>query len=354
MSVNTKNIFFNMFQFSFRNTETEKDYQKLREEKLRYYYKFLLGFLFFLSCFCSVFISFYLENYNKNNTLKFDIISSYLTTTLYLILIPIGWNSKNIKTMRWINYIIYFFGIYFNRSFRHILLSCTTINDSVVHLAYFLEINIRMIWALYYVHSFYENFLLNFLSIGTILLIVPFLSSYEDNIKAIVDIKTYAFILLVVSCFCYVLERHLRISFYYKWMAEKKFKWLSNVLNNMNSGFVSLKGGNLAFINNFLQKYLKDVKSHSKLITNRNEILNKNLQLETQNSKKTIIKILIYIIFVVNMPILIKTTRNEKDQNFNSNDFFTENYNEDENKEILENLFHLLSNLNIDSLSNLF
>lgn len=70
--------------------------------------------------------------------------------------------------------------------------------------------------------------------------------------------------------------------------------------------------------------------------------------------KKTNIKILIYIIFVVNMPILIKTTRNEKDQNFNSNDFFTENYNEDENKEILENLFHLLSNLNIDSLSNLF
>lgn len=286
MLSNTKNIFLNFWQFRFRNPETELDYQKMRDDKLKEYKKIILCSLLLKSVFCSVFNSFFIEYFNTSNVLKYNFISSYFTTVLYLILLFFGWNSNKTSYLRWIHYIIYFFKVLFINSTRNIILTCSNINIVFLNLAYFLELNFRMMWATYYLLSFYELLLLNFLSLAAIFSIVPYISPFESNIKGLEDLKTYVFILTFVSSFCYVLERQLRISFYYSWTSEKKAKWLSNVLNNMNSGFVSFKCDKIAFINIFLLKYLKIFKMNNKLPTSKNDfMINNLLQQQIINSK---------------------------------------------------------------------
>lgn len=286
MLANTKNIFLNFWQSRFRNPETELDYQKMRDDKLKEYKKIILCSLLLKSVCCSVFNSFFIEYFNTSNVTKYNFISCYFTTVIYLILLLFGWNSNKTRYLRWILYIIYFFKVLFINSTRSIILTCSNINIVFLNFAYFLELNCRMMWATYYLLSFYELLLLNFLSLAAIFSIVPYISHFETNIKGLEDLKTYVFILTFVSSFCYVLERQLRISFYYSWTAEKKAKWLSNVLNNMNSGFVSLKCDKIAFINIFLLKYLKIFKMNNKLPRSKNEFrINNLLQQEILNSK---------------------------------------------------------------------
>jgi hypothetical protein len=265
------NIFFNLFQFTFCNSSTESDYQKMREEKLKFYNKIILCVMLLETVMCTLFNSFFLESYHINNVFKFDIISSYIDTILYLVLLFIGWYSENIRLIRWIHYLTYYLKIFFTISTRHIIIYYTNFADSILSVFYLYEINFRLIWVLFYVHSFYENFFLNLFSIATLYLTYPFLSTYEENSKGMQDIKTYSFFLLSVCCFCYILERFLRTSYYYNWSSVKKAEWLSNVLDNMNSGFISLKGGKITFINIFLLKYLKKLKFHCKLESQRND-----------------------------------------------------------------------------------
>ena len=140
-------------------------------------------------------------------------------------------------------------------------------------------------WTSYYLLSFYEVSILNFLSCCTIFSIVPYITPREENVRGYEDLRMYAVILIFVSTFCYILERQLRISFYYSWTAEKKAKWLSNVLNNLNSGFVSFKSDKIAFINIFMLKHLKDLKLESRL-TPTKDYRNNTLHRERSNCKK--------------------------------------------------------------------
>lgn len=286
MLANTKNIFLNFWQFRFRNPETELDYQKMRDDKLKKYKKIILCSLLLKSVCCSVFNSFFIEYFNTSNVTKYNFISCYFTTVLYLILLLFGWNSNKTRYLRWILYLIYFFKAIFINSTRNIIITCSNIDIVFLHLAYFLELNCRMMWATYYLLSTYELLVLNFFSLAAIFSIVPYISPREINLKGLEDLKTYVFILTFISSFCFVLERQLRISFYYSWEAEKKAKWLSNVLNNMNSGFVSLKCDKIAFINIFLLKYLKNFKLNNKLPTSKNGFrVNNLLQQEIIKSK---------------------------------------------------------------------
>jgi hypothetical protein len=271
MSGNLKNIFFNAFQFTFCNSCIESDFQKMRDEKLKFLNKFILCIMLFQTVLGSVFISFFLEHYNTNNVFKFHFISTYIDTLLYLILLFIGWNAKNIKLIRWIHYMTYYIKIFFTISSRNIMLYFLKVDNSIFSMFFLYENIFRLIWVLFYVHSFYENLFLNMLTIATLYLTVPFLSTYEENAKGMEEIKNYSFFMVSISFFCYLVERFLRITYYHTWSAGKKAEWLSNVLNNINSGFISLKGGNISFVNIFLLKYLKMLRTLSKLESQRHD-----------------------------------------------------------------------------------
>lgn len=166
---------------------------------------------------------------------------------------------------------------------RNLLFKCSSINVAFLNLAYFFDVNVRLMWSSYYILSFYEIITLNILSIVTLFSIVPNISTEENLSKDLEALRNYVYFLSFSSTFVYILERQLIICFYCNWIAEKKAKWLSNVFNNMNSGFVSLKGDKIAFINNFLLKYLKNNKSLSKLQTIRNENIISSTETERIN-----------------------------------------------------------------------
>lgn len=238
------------------------------------------------SAMCAAFNSFFVDQLNSNSFLKFHFISSYADLMLYLIMLIIGWKSKSIRLVRWIHFLTYYLKIYFTISTRHIIIYCTNVDTTTIFSVFYLyEINFRLIWVLFYIHSFYQNLILNILSIASLYLTIPFFTINEVNSKAMIDIKTYSFFLMSVSCFCYILERSLRTSYYYNWSARKKAEWLSNVLNNMNSGFISMKEGEVSFINIFLLNYLKKLKFNTRLESQRNDQNNLSSQTERKESK---------------------------------------------------------------------
>jgi hypothetical protein len=160
---------------------------------------------------------------------------------------------------------------------RFVIMRLGNIDEIILDFYYLLEINFRLIWVLLHVQSFLECFILNTLSILTIWLIVPFIYPADVYNRGMFNFFAYSCALMSVISFAYFLEKNSKKAFYFHWISDKKANWLSNVFENMNSGFVSFRGGRISYINSSLKKQLKKFKNFTKKYSPTNsEIFIKN------------------------------------------------------------------------------
>jgi hypothetical protein len=208
---------------------------------------------------------------------SFDVITVYLSTLVYLIFLFLSCFCKNIKLLRWIHYFNFYLQIFIAIGFRYTIIRFSKVEIFVLFYLYLIDIVIRLVWVLLFIQTFIESFIWNLLSILTIWLTIPFLFSADVYNTAMTNFSSYTCALLVVIAFSYVLSRQQKRAFYFHWMADRKANWLTSVFENMNTGFISIKGEKISYINSFMLNQFKKIRKTIKeqegnqLITERPE-----------------------------------------------------------------------------------
>jgi hypothetical protein len=259
-------IFDSRIKLNFQENEAESEFQKMKDERLNLCIKHVILFSLLSSLAVAIFQIFYFEEAKFLIIYKFNLITSFSASLLYLIFIFWSFFTKNINVYKWFHFIIFFYQIFVIISFRFTIFRVVKAPSILLFLEYLFEIMVRLTWVVFNLQSFLESFILNTLSLLAVWIVIPtlYLENYLKD--ELYETMAYSFVLVSVVSIAYILERQQRIAFYYHWKADKKAKWLTNVFENINSGFVSLKNGKVSYINSHLKNLLEKLtKSDGKL-----------------------------------------------------------------------------------------
>lgn len=252
-------IFDNSFNLTIRDTEIESDYRKLRDIRLIYMNLKIIIFSF-VSCLATmIFQYFYYNQYEGVKFYIFNIIMCSTNSGLYLVFILLCIFFKKIIFVKWINYFVFYLQIFTIIAFRFTIFRIANASIILLFVQYLIETIVRLTWVVFMIHSFLECVILNLISLFTVWIVIPVLIPENLFKDEMINTLNYSFVIFSVISIAYVLDRQKKESFYFNWKNEKKAKKLTNILENLNSGFVSFKSGQITFINSYFKKILKQV-----------------------------------------------------------------------------------------------
>lgn len=251
-----KSVLSNMLNTRVYNLMIESDFQAMRNKKLMFFSLPILLFSLASSLSVMIFQFFFLKNNFEIVFFKFNIIMTSIATLLYFILLIFSVSRKNIKINRVVNYIIFYFQIFVIIAFRFAIFRVINVTSILLFLQYLIEIMVRLLWVVIFIHSFMESLILNLMSLATVWIIIPLFipnKFYDDEIMYTIN---YSFVIFAVIIINFIIEQKQKEAFYYQWQAENRVKSLANTLENLNSGFVSFRGGKINFINSHMKELL--------------------------------------------------------------------------------------------------
>jgi hypothetical protein len=249
-------IFSNIMNLRLRNINIELDFHEMKNKKLMFFSAPILLFSLISSCAVMIFQFYFYINNIEIIFFKFNVIMTCIALLLYFLFIIISYKSKNIKTNRWMNYIVFYFQIFVIMAFRFAIFRVVNVTSILLFFQYLIEIMVRLLWVIIFIHSFMESLVLNLMSLATVWIVVPLLIPRQFYYDEIMNTLNYSFVIFAVIAINYIIERKQKEAFYYKWQAEDRVKCLTNTLENLSSGFVSLKRGKINFINSYLKELL--------------------------------------------------------------------------------------------------
>jgi hypothetical protein len=250
-------IFNSCFDLTIRNKEIEADFQNLRDKRILFLNLKIIIFSFVSSLATMIFQYFYYKECEQLQFYKFNVIMCSITSGLYLIFISFCFVYKNIKVFRWINYIIFYLQIFVIIAFRFMIFRVANMSSILLFVEYLIETIVRLTWVVFLIHSFLESIILNMMSLITVWIIIPLLIPEDFYKDEMVNTLNYSFVIFSVVIIAYFLERQKKEAFYFNWKSDKRAKRLTNILENLNSGFVSFKRDKITLINPYFKKILK-------------------------------------------------------------------------------------------------
>jgi hypothetical protein len=267
-------IYHNNFKLDLINKQTESCYQSIKEKELLKIKLpiFLVSFLITIGV--GVFQSFYFDNFNKENFLKFNFIMTLLTWGVQLLIIPVLCISKNIKLIRYANYVIFYTQIFVLIALRYTMVVEAKVYKLLVFFEYLFEIIVRLMWVFLSLQSFLESFILNGISLITVWIIVPLLFPDSYYQEEMINTLAYSFVLIGIISIAYLVERKDKTAFYLLSQAQTKIDWLTNIFDNLNSALVTLKDGKIIYINSYFRKHFKKIYTLKNILTERMPLIN--------------------------------------------------------------------------------
>ena len=259
------NIFNNNFKLRFNNKEVEVDFQKMKDEKFIYFNKWIIIFSLCSAVAVSIFQAFYFEAFDKYIFFKFNSITTLLAAFMYLIFVIASYRCKNLIILKWLHYVLFYFQIFVIMAFRFAIIRIVNVSPILLFFQYFFEIIVRLVCVILFLHSFLESLILNTLSLLTVWIVIPSLFPPDNFKDEMINTLAYSCVLFSVMGIAFILERQQKLAFYFFWLADNKAKWLTNVFDNLNSGFLSIKGGKISFINSFFLTRMKKLKTKTGL-----------------------------------------------------------------------------------------
>lgn len=250
-----ESIFSNRFSLKFKKFEIEKEYYNKRQLSLSSLNLFIIISLVILNILSTTLTIIFTQNEIK----PFWLILRYtaiISTSLNIVVLFISIFCKNMNIIRWIHYLAYLLLFFTLSNTFNVLLSKLQVSLNLMNIASLVEIILRMCFSVFTIHSFLENIILN--GITCVFIWVLYLPALDKSIvllAAYVQLAyTAAFSILVG--FSYVLDKQQKNAFYFQYTHAKKLEWLTNVFENMNTGFLSIKGIKISYVNNFVQNKL--------------------------------------------------------------------------------------------------
>jgi hypothetical protein len=246
-----ENIFSSAFKLTYLRKDIEEEYIRKKEDAILKNFKFVSVPLLILSLSGSIEISFFFSLWDK---VEFRVVmfSSYIVSILCFAFCLYGILLKNKRVLKIINFLNYYILLYIFVNIRIPLVIFMKTDWKVYFFLITLEIFVRMLWIMLQLNNFFEFFIVNcmiVISVWSVYGIHPEVNNIHQYLSLANSIS-----LSILLVFAYFLEKSHKKAFYYNYLNEQKAEWLQNVLDNMKTGYMSIQGENISYINNYLEQ----------------------------------------------------------------------------------------------------
>jgi signal transduction histidine kinase len=271
--------------FTSRITLNFKDkYYDLKydQEMIAYRKKYNIFTSVFLSCISIAFTipmiieySYLKEQFNSHYSAMLCYISTCLIVGLTTICIII----RNNTFQKWLTYLIYIAIILVFSNIRYCCLFMLKVDIFIYTLLFTIEIIFRLIMFVVglidFVPGVYLQVIIIVVNFTIYSPIMPLILYFRFSIGCI--------LMMLMSVISYLFVRERKMCFYWNLCLKIKNSWYESIIDNMNSGFISIKDGEVQYYNKTLLKFLNKPSSNEVVLTNNenfglvNNINNKEL-----------------------------------------------------------------------------
>jgi hypothetical protein len=156
------------------------------------------------------------------------------------------------------NYLNFYTALLIICDIRYTFTNYISQNQIVFYFILLVELVIQLIWIVTATLQFIEILILTILGMITILVFYVPISgnAFPSLYYAFAHIAS----LIVTVCFAFIYEMECKQLFYFLQVEEKKNNWMTNVLDNMNSGFIRIKDNSICYMNRFMEEKLIAIK----------------------------------------------------------------------------------------------
>jgi signal transduction histidine kinase/CheY-like chemotaxis protein len=202
----------------------------------------------------------------------YSAIICFITTILSLVITLLSVFITGDRFQEWMSYLNYII-IMFTFSFVKMYFVWALKIDMLLYaLIYIIEMVFRLIWFVLGIIDFVPGVYLQVISI-----VINFiLFSAFIPLSYYFRFTVYACILIFTSGLSYFFIREQKRSFYYNMSLKLKNEWYESIIDNMNSGFISIKDTEVQYCNKTLLSFVRKEDGGAALTDNNeaSEILN--------------------------------------------------------------------------------
>lgn len=278
----SEKIFKNCIFLQFYKKEIEEKFVNDKNMNVMKYNIYMILFIFLFSIAASTSISFFYLQYDTDS-FKAIMFTSYLITFIYIFIIIFGIiYRKSLNVQKILNYVNYISLLFVYVNLRYPLVIYIQISSNVFYILICIDIIFRLIWKILGLVSFLENLILCLITVAFYWPLYASIAEASTISVTLTSMGAYTTAITIAVIFSYFIDKQQKKAFYYFYTANQKAERFSNILDNINSGFISIKGNKISYINEFLIKIIES-----------NKVLKENLD----NHIKTNTESKIYFIF---------------------------------------------------------
>jgi signal transduction histidine kinase len=280
-------IFESMLTLNFNNSEIREDYKNQLEISLKKRAVLFISILLVLNISNILLYNFYTSDLLFYFYLK---VWAYNLTGINLVTLAIAVINKNITVIKLSTYINFFTSYFTNFIMREFFGDYVKVDTYIIALIYTIQSLYIISWYYTNAISFFPGLILTVCK--TISLYVTFGYFILPEKQFRISITAFVYLFTCFLAYTYVYER--KKSFYYFKLMEMRKGYYQNILENMNSGFLSISGDKVKYINKALISKLNLQKPFDSCSThNHEENINfrekENVNLNVSNLLKELI-----------------------------------------------------------------
>jgi signal transduction histidine kinase/CheY-like chemotaxis protein len=266
-------MFDSIFTLRFRDSYYETKYV---EEKYAFRKKYNIILSLILTCISvavSICFILYIEQLQKYWAAFYMVMICFVTTLINIILTLLCIFIKGNRLQEWLTYINYML-IYFTFILMRLYFSWILKIDILSYaLVMVVEVIFRLTWSMLGLVDFVPGSYLQTVNIVfTFALYGPIFP-----LKYYYSFSIYTVILVLTSSLSYFFIREQKKSFYYNLSLKHKNEWYESIIDNMNSGFLSIKDNEVQYYNKTLFSFMKKPVTETISGSTENVSLNANL-----------------------------------------------------------------------------
>lgn len=257
--MNESTIFSSLCSLRFKDKIVESLYKSNQERYPAKYTLYLMGptALAGLATCIVIWTAPEKTKFNLRNPIRN--LLNYLGVASMIILILLSYTRLRRKS--WFNWIIKYYGYiiiaFILEYLRSNLLSLELVDYGMYCLIVLLEFVFKMFFFRLKIIDHAENAYL------TILDIIGFWASYffvrDDNPGLYLCYTMYTEFMFAGVFGFYLVTKGKKLSFYYHNIVDKQNVWYRGIINNMNNGFIHVKGSQIEYINKVMKDKVRDI-----------------------------------------------------------------------------------------------
>jgi signal transduction histidine kinase/CheY-like chemotaxis protein len=261
-------MFYKMFNSRITLNFKDKYYDiKYEQEMIAYRKKYNIFISVFLTC---VSIAFTIPMIMEYSQLKeqfnshYSAMLCYISTCLILALTTICIIISNNTLQKWLTYLNYFAITLVFSNLRYYCLFMLKTDILLYTLLFTVEIIGRLIMFVVGLIDFVPGVYLQ------VIILVANFTIFSPILPLILYFRfsIYGILMMLMSVMSYFLARERKRSFYWNLRLKIKNSWYESIIDNMNSGFISIKDGVIQYYNKTLLRFLKKSSSNEVVLTN--------------------------------------------------------------------------------------